>query len=89
MNLSWLSNPEIFQVNRLKAHSSHHYYANEEEKQSSLIHVLDGTWKFHYANALNEVIEGFEKNRMTAVHGMIFKYRLIYRCREDMEHQCM
>lgn len=61
MNLSWLSNPEIFQVNRLKAHSSHHYYANEEEKQSSYIHVLDGTWKFHYANALNEVIEGFEK----------------------------
>lgn len=61
MNLSWLSNPEIFQVNRLKAHSSHHYYANEEEKQSSLIHVLDGTWKFHYANALNEVIDGFEK----------------------------
>ena len=61
MNLSWLSNPEIFQVNRLKAHSSHHYYANEEEKQSSFIHVLDGTWKFHYANALNEVIEGFEK----------------------------
>ena len=50
MNLSWLSNPEIFQVNRLKAHSSHHYYANEEEKQSSYIHVLDGTWKFHYAN---------------------------------------
>lgn len=61
MNLSWLSNPEIFQVNRLKAHSSHHYYANEEEKQSSFIHVLDGAWKFHYANALNEVIEGFEK----------------------------
>lgn len=61
MNLSWLSNPEIFQVNRLKAHSSHHYYANEEEKQSSFNHVLDGTWKFHYANALNEVIEGFEK----------------------------
>ena len=61
MNLSWLSNPEIFQVNRLKAHSSHHYYANEEEKQSSFIHVLDGTWKFHYANALNEVIDGFEK----------------------------
>lgn len=61
MNLSWLSNPEIFQVNRLTAHSSHHYYANEEEKQSSFIHVLDGTWKFHYANALNEVIEGFEK----------------------------
>lgn len=61
MNLSWLSNSEIFQVNRLKAHSSHHYYANEEEKQSSFNHVLDGTWKFHYANALNEVIEGFEK----------------------------
>lgn len=61
MNLSWLSNPEIFQVNRLTAHSSHHYYANEEEKQSSFIHVLDGTWKFHYANALNEVIDGFEK----------------------------
>lgn len=61
MNLSWLSNPEIFQVNRLTAHSSHHYYANEEEKQSSFIHVLNGTWKFHYANALNEVIDGFEK----------------------------
>ncbi len=65
MNYQWLSNPEIFEVNRLPATSSHLFYRNEDEMlkgKSSYIHTLNGTWKFHYANGLNEIIPGFEKN---------------------------
>lgn len=64
MNHEWLKNPEVFQVNRLNAVSSHHYYATKEEmdnKNSSYIHNLNGTWKFHYANGLNQLIPDFMK----------------------------
>lgn len=64
MNHQWLRDPEVFKVNRLDATSSHHFYRNEEEMKegkSSYIHSLNGTWKFHYANSLNEIILGFEK----------------------------
>jgi beta-galactosidase len=62
MNHQWLSNPEVFQVNRLDAISSHKFFENKEENESSYIHLLNGTWKFHYANSLNQIISGFEKN---------------------------
>ncbi len=59
MNHQWLSDPELFQINRLPATSSHHFYTNKEG--GSFVHSLNGTWKFHYANSLNEIISGFEK----------------------------
>ena len=31
VSLEWLENPEIFQVNREKAHSDHLFYEKEEE----------------------------------------------------------
>ena len=48
MNLKWLSDPTVFQVNRLPAVSSHRIYADDEEMlamKSSYIHSLNGTWK--------------------------------------------
>ena len=30
-SLEWLENPEVFQVNREKAHSDHLFYEKEEE----------------------------------------------------------
>ena len=63
MNLDWLSNPEIFKVNRLDVTSSHVCYASYEEmekEESSYIHLLNGIWKFHYASSLNEVIDDFK-----------------------------
>ena len=31
-----------------------------EKEESSYIHLLNGTWKFHYASSLNEVIDDFK-----------------------------
>lgn len=47
--LSWLSDPQVFAVNRLDAHSDHEYYENEEEMSTgdmSLRQSLNGTWQF-------------------------------------------
>ena len=42
--LEWLANPEIFEVNREKAHSNHTYTT----KDGNLRQSLNGTWKFSY-----------------------------------------
>lgn len=42
--LEWLANPEIFEVNREKAHSDHSYTT----KDGNLRQSLNGTWKFTY-----------------------------------------
>ena len=50
--LDWLTNPEVFAVNRIAAHSDHRIYANHLEADadnSSLIQNLNGTWKFAWA----------------------------------------
>ncbi|MBS6397766.1 MAG: DUF4981 domain-containing protein [Clostridiales bacterium] len=51
-DLSWLSSPEVFRVNRLDAHSDHRYYESMEELQSGSMHLrqsLNGTWRFSYS----------------------------------------
>ncbi len=58
-----IKNPEIFQQNRLPAHSDHVCYRNELEKingRSSLRMDLSGLWKFAYAKNQSLAIEGFE-----------------------------
>ena len=50
--ITWLDDPEVFQVNRLSAHSDHKFYQSLEEMQddnSSLLQSLNGTWKFRYS----------------------------------------
>lgn len=37
--LEWLENPEVFQVNRLDAHSDHMYYQSEEDRQAKTIYA--------------------------------------------------
>lgn len=52
MNKQWLKDPLVYAVNRLDAVSSHSFYASSQEmneKNSSFIHSLNGTWKFRYA----------------------------------------
>ncbi|MBP3638051.1 MAG: beta-galactosidase [Clostridia bacterium] len=49
---SWLSDPEIFSVNRLPAVSDHQIYRTAPEADadmSSLVRSLDGIWKAHFA----------------------------------------
>ncbi|MCI8948985.1 MAG: DUF4981 domain-containing protein [Lachnospiraceae bacterium] len=48
---SWLENPEVFEVNRIPAHSDHQYFIKKEEAETgmSLRCSLNGIWKFAYA----------------------------------------
>lgn len=69
-----LENPEIYQQNRVAAHSDHVCYRDWEEKAaaegtlpdvlgkgSSFRFFLDGTFKFHYARNYEQTIAGFER----------------------------
>jgi len=52
--LKWLSDPTVFQVNRLDAHSDHVCYASAEEVRAgstSLRQSLDGQWRFRWSKA--------------------------------------
>ena len=63
-----VKNPEIFQENRLPAHSDHVAYASMEEliKGSSSYRIsLDGTWHFHYAKNNDDAPEDFYKEDYT------------------------
>ena len=43
--LEWLADPEVFEINREKAHSDHSYTT----KDGNLRQSLNGTWKFAYS----------------------------------------
>lgn len=50
--LNWLTDPTVFAVNRLDAHSDHICYRTYEEAEtgiSSLRQSLDGNWRFAYS----------------------------------------
>ena len=58
-----IKNPEIFEQNRLAAHSDHVCYKNELEKikgKSSLRYDMNGLWKFAYAKKQSLAPCGFE-----------------------------
>ena len=58
-----IKNPEIFEQNRLVAHSDHVCYKNELEKikgKSSLRYDMNGLWKFAYAKNQSLASCGFE-----------------------------
>lgn len=58
-SLEWLSDPSIFKVNRIDAHSDHKFYLTLEEEKSGemcLRQSLNGHWKFNFAfNAMSRV----------------------------------
>jgi len=62
--LEILENPEIFQINRLNAHSDHRYYpsldAAKKQGQMPWRHLLNGTWQFNYSENLAKRPIGFE-----------------------------
>ncbi len=56
-SLQWLSNPEVFAVNRAKAHSDHAYtVAGDDLRQ-----YINGSWKFTYTEDPTERIVDFYK----------------------------
>lgn len=64
-DLSWLSNPEIFAVNRKEAHSDHLYYETAAEARQEgampLRQSLNGTWYFSYAKNPSLRVKDFYK----------------------------
>ena len=48
-NPAWLADPEVFSVNQLPACSDHEIFASAEERESSLVRSLNGTWRAHFA----------------------------------------
>ena len=63
-NIEIVKNPEIFQENRLRAHSDVLLFANEDERsaaRTSLRKCLNGKWKFSYASNFKEAVEDFYK----------------------------
>ena len=65
--LSWLEDPEIYEVNREKAHSDHRFYENEkamkegeaEGGEMGLRQSLNGSWKFSYAQCPDKRVKDF------------------------------
>lgn len=68
-DLAWLENPEVFEVNREKAHSDHRFYESvqamergeAEEGKMGLKQCLNGTWKFSYAECPSKRKSNFYK----------------------------
>lgn len=63
--LIWLEDPEVFEVNRIEAHSDHKYYESTEEviseAEMSLRQSLNGMWCFSYAKNPSMRVEDFYK----------------------------
>ena len=61
-NFDIVKNPEIFQENRLPAHSDHEFYRFEETEDgvSDFKYSLNGVWKFAYAKNYQSSVKGFE-----------------------------
>ncbi len=60
--LDMVSDPKVFEQNRLPAHSDHIAYRSAAElasKKSSYRVCLDGVWHFHYAKNFEDAPEGF------------------------------
>ena len=55
-----VKNPEIFMENRLPAHSDHRFFRGEvSEGESDARFLLNGSWKFAYAENYGKAITGF------------------------------
>ena len=59
-----VADPEVFQENRLAAHSDHEWYTTKEKiagEISDCKYSLNGTWRIHYAKNPSLAVHGFEK----------------------------
>lgn len=61
-DIRWLDDPQVFQVNRLPAHSDHRFYRSKEEYiegRTGLCQSLNGQWQFHWSPNARERPETF------------------------------
>lgn len=64
MNKEWIKDPKVFKINRDDPKASLKYYKNKEEminEESSLRILLNGVWKFEYADSLEQCNNEFFK----------------------------
>lgn len=66
-SLEWLSDPSIYAVGRIHAHSDHRYYETKFEAEGlgdmRWRHSLNGSWKFSYAhNAMERQAHFYKEN---------------------------
>ncbi|WHY22126.1 glycoside hydrolase family 2 TIM barrel-domain containing protein [Paenibacillus sp. G2S3] len=66
-SLEWLSDPSIYAVGRIHAHSDHRYYETKLEAdelgEMPWRHSLNGSWKFSYAhNAMERQAHFYKEN---------------------------
>lgn len=63
-DLSWLQNPEVFEVNRMAPHSDHKYFTTMHDARAnncSFKKSLNGVWKFAYAKNIQAAPVDFYK----------------------------
>ena len=63
-SIDWLSDPSVFAVGRIKAHSDHKYYLTEDELaagEMKLRQSLNGNWKFSFPLNPSSRIKEFYK----------------------------
>lgn len=75
-SLNWLTDVNVFAVNRIPAHSDHVYYETLAEAKSAsqmkMRHELNGDWKFYYSiNPDHRPVNFFEKEYPCAGWGDI------------------
>lgn len=61
-SLDWLEKPEVFAVNRMRAHSDHKFYETWSEIENGKMELrqsLNGIWHFSYARSQKERKENF------------------------------
>lgn len=66
-SLEWLSDPSIYAIGRVHAHSDHRYYQTKNEAEAlgemPWRHSLNGSWKFSYAqNAMERQVHFYKEN---------------------------
>ncbi|MDF2612742.1 MAG: beta-galactosidase [Clostridia bacterium] len=68
-DFNWLQDPTVFEVNRKRAHSDHHYFRDMDEVKSgasSFKQTLNGPWKFSYAKNLESAVQNFYETNYNA-----------------------
>lgn len=65
-SIDWLTDLSVFAVNRMPAHSNHHFYETMEEAKNAtsmkLRYELNGNWKFNFSvNPASRPVQFFQK----------------------------
>ncbi len=66
MNLDWIKDPKVFQVNTVPPHSDHQFFTDEKGNKNEI--CLNGQWKFKYLKDIKEVSFDFADTNFDVSH---------------------